>query len=63
MKTFLLGLTLAISVLIPAGAQGVGPAYPYPSYYCEQCGSRPVVGPPPRVLVRRHRERHVTGAK
>jgi hypothetical protein len=64
MKTSVLGLTLAISVLltVPAGARGgwppmVGPAYPYPTY-CEQCGPWFVAAPPPaRPVVRPRRER------
>jgi hypothetical protein len=66
MKIFVLGSTLAISVLltVPAGARGgypiIGPSYPYPSY-CQQCVVGWQASPQPRVIVRRHRERHRTG--
>jgi hypothetical protein len=73
MKTFVPGLTLAITVLatsalftLPAAARGaggwpgmVGPSYPYPSY-CEQCGFGWYAAPPPRPVVRYRKRR--TGA-
>ena len=65
MKTSVLGLTLAISVLftVPAVARGGGtplmaPSYPYPSY-CQRCfGGWQSSPPSPRPTVRYHRERH-----
>jgi hypothetical protein len=67
MKMFVLGSTLASSVLltVPAGARGgypaiVEPFYPYPSY-CEHCLLGWQAPPQPRVIVRHHRERHRTG--
>jgi hypothetical protein len=63
MKTSVLGLALAMSVLftVSASARGgsagwpgtVGPSYPYPSY-CEQCGAWWVTTPPPARPVVRH---------
>jgi hypothetical protein len=60
MKTSVLGLALAMSVLftVPALARGgwppmVGPSYPYPSY-CEQCGAWWVTAPAPARPVVRH---------